>query len=169
MEKSSSVIFLMKWGCWGHWGHWGCWGCWDHWSCFESWWPGNHSVCKVQSVFDFFEAKEAIEVIEAGDVIMSVEVIEATEVLKTTQILKILNLMARITLFWCFEIYLFFELTPEISVEFNPPSELRLWRTGMLLLTKSKDRKSNSHYSGFPNYLQTKSNLHISICQSQIH
>ena len=25
------------------------------------------------------------------------------------------------------------------------------------------------HYSGFPNYLQTKSNLHISICQSQIH
>ena len=42
----------------------------------------------------------------------------------------------------------------------------RLWRTGKLLLTKSKGHRSNSHYSGFPNYLQTKSNLHISICQS---
>ena len=39
----------------------------------------------------------------------------------------------------------------------------------MLLLTKSKGHRSNSHYSGVPNYLQTKSNLHISICQSQIH
>ena len=38
----------------------------------------------------------------------------------------------------------------------------------MLLLTKSKGHKSNSPYSGFPNHLQTKSNLHISICQSQI-
>ena len=45
----------------------------------------------------------------------------------------------------------------------------RLWRTGKLLLTKSKAHMSNSHYSGFPNYLQTKSNLYISICQSQIH
>ena len=38
----------------------------------------------------------------------------------------------------------------------------------MLFLTKSKGHKSNSPYSGFPNHLQTKSNLHISICQSQI-
>ena len=45
----------------------------------------------------------------------------------------------------------------------------RLWRTGKFLLTKSKGHRSNSHYSGFPNYLQTKSNLYISICQSQIH
>ena len=44
----------------------------------------------------------------------------------------------------------------------------RLWRTGMLLLTKSKGHTSNFHYSGFPNHLQTKSNLHISIRQSQI-
>ena len=29
--------------------------------------------------------------------------------------------------------------------------------------------KSNAPYSGFPNHLQTKSNLHISIRQSQIH
>ena len=49
-ETWSSVSFLMKWGRWGHWGHWGCRGCWGHWG---SWWPGNHSVCKVQSVFDF--------------------------------------------------------------------------------------------------------------------
>ena len=40
--------------------------------------PGNHSVCKVQAVFLFLEAKEAVEVIEASDVITSVEVIEAT-------------------------------------------------------------------------------------------
>ena len=45
----------------------------------------------------------------------------------------------------------------------------RLWRTGMLLSTKSKGDKSNAPYSEFPNYLQTKSNLHISIRQSQVH
>ena len=57
----------------------------------------------------------------------------------------------------------------EFQVKFCHHSELRLWRTRMLLLTKSKGHRSNSHYSGFPNYLQTKSNLHISIYQSQIH
>jgi hypothetical protein len=38
----------------------------------------------VHAAFDFFEAKEAVEVIEASDFIMSVEVIEATEVFKIT-------------------------------------------------------------------------------------
>ena len=38
----------------------------------------------------------------------------------------------------------------------------------MLLLTKSKGHKSNSPYSELPNHLQTKSNLHISIPQSQL-
>ena len=38
----------------------------------------------------------------------------------------------------------------------------RLWRTGNLLLTKSKGHRSNSHYSEFLKHLQTKSNLHIS-------
>ena len=61
--------------------------------------PGNHSVCKVQAVFLFLEATEAVEVIEASDVIMSVEVIEATEVFRTTQSLKINDTKARITLF----------------------------------------------------------------------
>ena len=61
-----------------------------------------------------------------------------------------------------------FEKTPEILVKFCTPSELRLWRTGMLLLTKSKGHKSNSPYSGFPIHLQTKSNLYISTRQSQI-
>ena len=37
METSSSVIFLMKWGCRGHWGHWGHWGCWGHWGRWGSW------------------------------------------------------------------------------------------------------------------------------------
>ena len=54
-------------------------------------------------------------------------------------------------------------------LDFWHPFLWRLWRTGMLLLTKSKGHKSNSPYSGFPNHLQTKSNLHISIRQSQIH
>ena len=40
--------------------------------------------------------------------------------------------------------------------------------TGLLLLTKLKGHKSNVRYSGFPNYLQTKSRLHISICQSKL-
>ena len=44
----------------------------------------------------------------------------------------------------------------------------RLWRTGMLLLTKLKGHKSNVRYLGIPNYLQTKSNLHISICQGKL-
>ena len=39
-------------------------------------------------------------------------------------------------------------------MKFCTPSELRLWRTGMLLLTNSKGHKSNSPYSGFPNHLQ---------------
>ena len=36
IQSSSSVNFLMKWGCWGHWGHWGFWGCWGHWGCRDS-------------------------------------------------------------------------------------------------------------------------------------
>ena len=100
--------------------------------------PGKSFSMLSAVCFWFLEAKEAIEVIEPCDVIMSVEVIEATELFKTTQILRIIHLMARITLFWRFEIYLLFEWTPEILVEFNPPSELRLWRAGMLFLTKSK-------------------------------
>ena len=54
-------------------------------------------------------------------------------------------------------------------IDFWPPFFWRLWRTGMLLSTKSKGDRSNAPYSEFPNYLQTKSDLHISICQSQIH
>jgi hypothetical protein len=38
----------------------------------------------VQLVFDFFDAKEAVEVIEAIDVIMLEEVIEATKFFKTS-------------------------------------------------------------------------------------
>jgi predicted nucleic acid-binding Zn ribbon protein len=47
-------------------------------------------------------------------------------------------------MFW---IIFFSKLTPEILVKFCTPSELRLWRTGMLLLTKSKGHKSNAPYS----------------------
>ena len=116
----------------------------------------------------FLEDKKTVEFIEASDIIMPVEVIDATEVFRTTHILKINNLTWQnhlILMFWKKE---FFEYPPGILVKFCPPSELRLWRTGMLLLTKSKGHTSNFHYSGFPNHLQTKSNLHISIRQSQI-
>ena len=37
----------------------------------------------MEAVFDFFEAKKAVEVIEASDVIKFDEVIEATEVVRT--------------------------------------------------------------------------------------
>ena len=50
--------------------------------------PGNHSVCKVQAVFLFLEANEAVEVIEASDVIRTVEVIEATQILKINNKMK---------------------------------------------------------------------------------
>ena len=53
-------------------------------------------------------------------------------------------------------------------IDFWHPFCQRLWRTGMLLLTKLKGHKSNVHYSGFPKHLQTKSSLHISICQSKL-
>ena len=53
-------------------------------------------------------------------------------------------------------------------IDFWHPFCRRLWRTGMLLLTKLKGHKSNVHYSGFPKHLQTKSSLHISICQSRL-
>ena len=53
-------------------------------------------------------------------------------------------------------------------MKFCHSSDLRLWRTGMLLFTKTKGHMSNVHYSGFPKHLQTKSNLHISISQSKL-
>ena len=61
-----------------------------------------------------------------------------------------------------------FESTSGILVKFCHPSDLRLWRTGMLLLTKTKGNMVNVHYSGFAKHLQTKSNLHISISQSKL-
>ena len=54
-------------------------------------------------------------------------------------------------------------------LDFRHPFFWRLWRTGLLLLTKSKGHTSNAPYSEFPNHFQIKSNLHISICQNQIH
>ena len=53
-------------------------------------------------------------------------------------------------------------------IDFGHPFCWRLWRTGMSLLTKLKGHKSNVRYLGIPNYLQTKSNLHISICQGKL-
>ena len=53
-------------------------------------------------------------------------------------------------------------------IDYWHPFSWRLWRTGMLLLTKLKGHRSNFHYSGFPNHPQTKSSLNISICQSQL-
>ena len=48
---------------------------------------------------NWFEAKEALEVIESSDVIMSDQIIEATELFRTTQALEIDRLMAKITSF----------------------------------------------------------------------
>ena len=56
-------------------------------------------MCKVQAIFGFFEATEAVEVIEASDVITSGEIIEPTEAFRTTYALEIDKLMARITSF----------------------------------------------------------------------
>ena len=85
---------------------------------------------------------------------------------------KILSLMFPSTLVPKFHILVFYcglgcqKLT--ILLIFWHPFFWRLWRTGMLLLTKSKGHASNVHYSEFINPLQTKSNMHISMCQSQI-
>ena len=81
-------IFSMQCGCLGHWGHCG-------YLC-----QGYCSVCKVQAVSGFFEAKNAVEVIEASDVITSGDVTEATDGFTTTQALEIDKLLARITSFW---------------------------------------------------------------------
>ena len=51
--------------------------------------PGYHSECKVQTIFGFFEATEAVEIIEANDVITSGEVIEPIEIFRTSYALKI--------------------------------------------------------------------------------
>ena len=53
-------------------------------------------------------------------------------------------------------------------IDFWHPFCQRLWRTGMLLLTKLKGLKSNVRYSRYPNHLQSKSSLHISILQSKL-
>ena len=46
-----------------------------------------------------------------------------------------------------------FNSTKEFQVKFCHPSELRLWRTGMLLLIKFKDQKSNVLYQWTDRYL----------------
>ena len=53
-------------------------------------------------------------------------------------------------------------------IDFWHPFSWRLWRTGMLLLTKLKGHRSNFRYSGFQNNPQTKSSMNISLCQSKL-
>ena len=55
--------------------------------------------------------------------------------------------MDRITLFWCFGKKIFLDRMMEFQVKFCHHSGLRLWRTGMLLSTKSKGHKSNVRIS----------------------
>ena len=69
------------------------------------------------------------------------------------QVLEINKLMARITLFWCFWTKIFLSGMMEIEVKFCHLSGLRLWRTGMLFSTKSKDHKSNFRISWMSRYL----------------
>ena len=126
--------------------------------------PSNQS----ESSFWFFEAKKATEVIEARDGIMYVEVIKATEVFKTCYILEITKIMTRITLFWCFEKRIFLNRMMEYQVKFCHRSGLRLWRTGMLFLTKSNGHKSNVRISSMYRYRYYKLKVHISIRQTQI-
>ena len=54
----------------------------------------------------------------------------------------------------------------KFQVEFCHPSELRLWRTGMLLLTKSKDHKSNVNCQLTYRYLFHTLEFNISISQT---
>ena len=46
-----------------------------------------------------------------------------------------------------------FDRMMKFQVKFCNPSELRLWRTGMLLLTKLKGHKSNAHCQWMYKYL----------------
>ena len=55
--------------------------------------------------------------------------------------------MARITLFWCFEKYIFLNRMMEFQVKLCYHSGLRLWKTGMLFSTKYKCHKSNFRIS----------------------
>ena len=98
----------------------------------------------MHAVFLFSGAKEAVEVIEVSDVIMSTE-FKAAKVFRTTQILTIINILARVTFILIFEKKTLFKYAPGISVKFCPPAKVRLWRTGMLLLIKSKGNASNFH------------------------
>jgi hypothetical protein len=83
---------------------------------------------------------------------MSDEVIEATEVFKTTSMLAINKLMAKIIFFWCLEKKNLNRMM-EFQMKFCHHSELRLWRTEMLLLTKSKGHNSNGHCQWTYRYL----------------
>ena len=97
----------------------------------------------MHTFFRFFEAKEAVEVIEVTEVIMSIEVIETPEFFRTTQGFEINKLMAKISLLCCFGKKILNRMM-KFQVKFCHPLELRLWRTEMLLLTKSKGHKSNA-------------------------
>ena len=76
---------------------------------------------------------------------MSIEVIKTSEIFRTTQGFEINKLMAKVSLFCCFEKQFLLNRIMKFQVKFCNPSELRLWRTGMLLLTNSKGHKSNVH------------------------
>ena len=59
IQPSSSIKFLMKWGCWGHWGQGGCWGCRGHWGLWGS------KVWKITT-----EDFSVIQVLEFGFTLM---------------------------------------------------------------------------------------------------
>ena len=115
----------------------------------------------------------AVEAVEASEVAEATEVNEAAEVFKAWKItmddfkailvLEFNNLRTKIISFWCFEKIIFWQ---------NYENSWWIFWRGLLRLDyvdflKTGWWNSNFQTSRIYSCLQTKSNLHISICQSQ--
>ena len=137
----------------------------QHWSFWCQGWS-NHQDQEV------LWWNRAVEAVEASEVAEAAEVSEAAEVFKVQKIttedfrvildLELINLMTKTILFWCFEKIVLTELWKPI-LNF---SSQRLLRPTHVSSLKTDCWNSNFQTSEIYRYLQAKSNLHISICQS---
>ena len=138
----------------------------QYWSFWCLWWP-NHQDQEVFWGNMDLEAVEATEVAEATEVNEAAEVFKAWKItmddFKAILVLEFNNLRTKIISFWCFEKIIFWQ---------NYENSWWIFWRGLLRLDyvnflKTGWRNSNFQTSRIYSYLQTKSNLHISICQSQ--
>jgi hypothetical protein len=135
----------------------------QYWSFWCHWWS-NHRDQEV-----FWENK-AVDAVEANEVTEAAKVNEVTVVSKAWKItiedfrvVLVLEFNILRNIVWCFEKKNFWQNHENSRWIFC----WRLLRPAYVIFLKTGGWNSNAITSGIHRYLQTKSNLHISMCQSQ--